>query len=230
MDVKYHETSKVAELVDIYNQTKAEVGVGFYNGGIKEIQGIGNADNPLYAEHSEKPCLYYEASVERKYEVTEEQRDKDGNYRTVTTTKTEQISNNIRRIPFYLDDGSGERILVDMEGAKVDAQPSFDRFEAEAPAGFNISNWGANSRTLGYSYKEKIVPLKAKLYVLGEFSDRRGEISIIKPTEKDKHFIVSTKSEEEIIKSAESSASWQYYGAITSVVIGLITIIVSLFA
>jgi len=114
-----------------------------------------------------------------------------------------------------------------MEGAKIDSVESYNRFEADPPSGFSYS-YGADSKTLGYSYKEKIIPQGAKLYVLGEVSDRRGKLSIVKPSEKGKHFIVSTKSEEELVKSAENSATWQLYGGIASAVIGAILIVLGI--
>jgi uncharacterized membrane protein len=227
MDIKYYETSKILDVVDTYKQIAGELGAGNYSGTIVELTGVGRTDNPLIAEHSQKPALYYVATVERKYEVTEQERDNDGNYRTVVRTRTETVSTRTEKVPFYLNDGSGREILVDMEGAKIDTIQSFDRFEPNAPAGYSFS-YSSDSKTLGYSYKERMIPNGAKLYVLGEVSDRRGELSIVKPSEKGKQFIVSTKSEEELVKSADSSAQWQLIGGIASAVIGVILIILGI--
>jgi E3 Ubiquitin ligase len=225
MDVKYYETSKINDLLDTYKHIESGIGTGNYNGGLVEVKGLCTTNQPLIAEHSEKPVVYYQASVERKFEVTEQERDSNGNYRTVVRTRTETVSSNTRAVPFYLNDGSGGQILVDTEGASVDAIQTFDRFDPNPPEGFNFSYGGGDSRTLGYSYREKSIPINTQLYVLGEISDRRGQISIVKPSEKGKNFIISTKSEEQIVKSAESSAQWQLYGAIGLTVGGVITII-----
>ena len=56
-----------------------------------------------------------------------------------------------------------------------------------------------------------------------------GQLMVQKPSEKGKHFIVSTKSEEEIINSAESAAKWQYFGAIASVIVGVGLVIAAFF-
>lgn len=220
MEIKYHETSKTADVIDTYKQVKGELSGSVYNGGMVELKGIGNASQPLIGEYSQRPALFMEISVERRYEYTEEQRDNDGNYRTVTRTGTETVSSRSEHVLFYLDDGSGAKILVDMEGAQKDSIKSYEEFRSDAPLGFNFS-FSSSSRTLGYTYREKIIPDGARLYVLGEVSDRRGEICIVKPSEKGNPFIISVKSEEEIIKSAESSALWQMVGAIASAVIGL---------
>lgn len=224
MDVKYHETSKVSEVLDTYQHIKAELGEGNYSGNMVELIGIGKAKEPLSAEHSQRAAIYYEAQVVREYEVTVERRDEDGNLTRNVERRSETVSNNSQYVPFYLDDGSGGQVLVDLEKAKLDTIESYDKFEQNAPSGFNIS-FGSESRTLGYRYKERMIPDGAKLYILGEISDRRGELAIIKPEEKDKPFIVSTKSQEEIIKSGESSAKWSLVGAIALAIIGVALII-----
>lgn len=233
MNIKYHETSKASDVVSIYNELKLELGEGNYSGNIVELSGIGSSSNPLMAEHSNSACLYYKAQVTREYEYTETERDSEGNSKTVTRRGSETVSNNERYIPFYLDDGSGAKIMVDMEGAEKHTVQSVDRFENNAPSGFSINIGGgySNSRTLGFRYKEHIIPNNSKLYVLGEASDRRGEFGIIKPKDsKDNNFIVSTKSEEEIIKSTQSSAGMYMVFAIIAAIAGVGSIIYQFFA
>lgn len=229
LDIKYYETSKVKELVETYQSIRQELGVGNYSGTIVELSGVGHSDSPLIAEFSRRPSLYYETSVVREYEVTEQQRDKDGNYRTVTSRRSETVSNNSQYIPFYLDDNSGAKILVDMKGAKKDLVQSHNRFSPEPPQGFSLNFGSGGSKTIGYRYQEKIIPADVRLYVLGELSDRSGELSVVKPSEKDKYFIVSTKSEEEIVKSAESAALWQKIGAIVSILVGVGLVVAAFF-
>lgn len=229
MNVRYHETSQIREELELYKSVAAGVGTGNFSGKIVEFKGICMTKNPLQAEHSGEPVVYYQATVSRKYETTEQERDSEGRTRTVTRTHTETITNNTRSIKFYLNDGSGEDILVDPEGASIDAIETFNRFEYEAPQGFSISGFLANSRTLGFQYTERSIPVKSRLYILGELSDRRGEISVVKPTKDSENFIVSTKSEEQIVADAQSSASWQLYGGIALIVIGIITSIVGVF-
>jgi hypothetical protein len=230
MDVRYYETSKIRDLVDIYKSTSAELGKGLYSAGIVEVKGVVSTDNPLISEHTQTKCVYFHSSVERKYEVTEQERDSEGNYRQVTRTKTETLSSNEKSTPFYINDGSGDKILVNPEGANIDAEEVLNTFERDAPANFIASTFLSNSRTLGYTYRESIIPLNARLYVLGEISDRQGKLSILKPKESGKQFIVSVKSEDQIIAEAESSAAWQLYGSIALIVIGIIVSILQFVA
>jgi len=44
MDIKYHETSRVVDVVDTYKQIKDELGVGNYSGNIVELSGNGHSD------------------------------------------------------------------------------------------------------------------------------------------------------------------------------------------
>ncbi len=221
MDMKYYETSKVSDVVDTYQQIRDELGQGNYSGNIVELSGVAHSDSPLTGEHSGKSAVYYEASVVREYEVEEEEKNKDGNMRTVMRRKSEVISKDTQQVPLYLDDNTGAKILIDIKGAKLDLVQSFDRRDQEPPASLNRTYEAPGSRTLGYRYEEKMIPLGAKLYVLGEVSDKKGELAVVKPTDTKKAFRVSTRSEAEIIQSVESSAKWLQIGAIASALIGL---------
>ncbi|TAE72520.1 MAG: hypothetical protein EAZ85_09505 [Bacteroidetes bacterium] len=225
MDVRYYETSKVKDLIDTYKSISAELGAGMYSAGVVEIKGIGNTDNPLVSEHTQTECLYFESAVERKYEVQEQYSDSDGNYRTRTVTRTDTVSSNRRSTPFYINDGSGEKILVNPEGADIDAEEVLNTFQVDAPLNYIASSILSNSRTLGYTYRESVIPLNANLYVLGEIADRAGKVGIVKPKEAGKQFIVSMKSEDQIVADAETSAAWQLYGGIGLGIVGIILII-----
>lgn len=224
LDIKYYQNTTIASLKDIYEGIKEQLGIGSYNE-IVEMSGVAITDNPLEAEHSQKPVVYCSAQVVREYEVQVERRDSNGNTSWSTERRSETVSNNTSYVPFYLKDSTGE-ILVDMEGAEAIAQQTFDRFEQNAPAGYSFSS---DSNTIGYRYKEKSIPLNAKLYVLGEASDRKnGEIAIVKPTDPKKQFIVSTKSEEELLKGIESNAQWSFYGSIALAAAGGISMILGI--
>jgi len=228
MNIRYHQTSKVIEVLDEHKMIKENLGEGNFNK-IVELSGVATSDNPLEAEHSGNPVLYYRTTVSREFEVRVQKKDNNDNYYWDTERRTDVISSNERYVPFHLDDNSGAKIKVDMEGAEKIAQKSFDRFEHEAPRGFSVS-FGSDSKTLGYRYEEFSIPNKFTLYVLGEASDRRGnELMVIKPNKEGENFIVSTKSEDELIKSEESTSFWLMVGSISSIVGGLGLIVSSFF-
>ena len=60
--------------------------------------------------------------------------------------------------------------------------------------------------------------------MLGEASDSSGNLSIKKPTEKGKPFIITYKSEEELTAGKESAIKMQMIGAIISFIAGLAVI------
>jgi hypothetical protein len=63
------------------------------------------------------------------------------------------------------------------------------------------------------------------MYVLGEAYMDCGQLVVGAPRDKKKPFIVSTKSEEELIKTKKSSANLQLIGGIVCAVIGVIAVI-----
>ncbi|KER09526.1 MAG: hypothetical protein HY22_10435 [[Candidatus Thermochlorobacteriaceae] bacterium GBChlB] len=222
--LKAGQATTVADVVDTYNQVADGLIKGNYAGIGVKISGIGEAASPLTAEHSGSRALYYDAEVRREYEVDVETKDSNGNLTRSVEKRSETISHTGRHVPFYLADGSGQKILVDMEGAEKVAEKSVDRFDPNPPTGYSGA---ARSRTLGYRYIEHLIPDGAKLYIVGEVSDKRGELSIVKPTEKGALFVVSVKSEDELVGSAESTAIWSRVAAVALAIIGAIVSVVS---
>lgn len=228
LNIKYYDTSKVVDVMDIYKQLREGLG-GNYRGNVVELSGSARSDSPLQAEHTGEAAVYYRARIIHEYEtldiVTEQ--DEEGNYyeREVVTTHQETVSDNERTAPFYLDDGSGEQIRITLNGATKHTVKTLDEYQPEPPSGYDP--YGIRGTTTGYHYIEEIIPLNAKLYVLGQAVEDGGELTVAKPSkDKDVEYIVSTKSEEELIKGAESSAKMSLYGAIALAVIGVILIIV----
>jgi hypothetical protein len=85
-----------------------------------------------------------------------------------------------------------------------------DRFDpqTEPPSsgGFlaNLFRNDPDGGTLGFRYQEWIIRPGARLYVHGVVSDATGRPSFAK----DGRFIISSRSEEEIVGQAESVARW----------------------
>ncbi len=222
--LKAGQATTVADIVDTYNQVADGLIKGNYAGIAVKVSGTGETASPLTAEHTGSKALYYKAEVRREYEVDVETRDSNGNLRRSVEKRSETISHTERHVPFYLADGSGKKVLVNMEGAETVAEQSLDRFDPNPPTGYSGA---ARSRTLGYRYIEHLIPNGAKLYIVGAVSDKRGELSIVKPTEKGDLFVVSMKSEDELVSSAESAAMWSRVAAAASAIIGAILSVVS---
>jgi hypothetical protein len=111
---------------------------------------------------------------------------------------------------YALRDAQGLLIGVDPGGTDPDGvEQSVDHFEPHSGGGRSLELFGlrvpdflTNSAdpTLGYEYREWILRPGATLYILGEVHDRVGPLVIGKP-EGEGHFIVSSRSEQELRRS-----------------------------
>ena len=87
---------------------------------------------------------------------------------------------------------------------------------------------GGAGRTIGYHTRESLLPIDRRVYVLGEAVDSADGLAIQAPGERGKQFIVSTRSEEELVGSARSATQWLLIGAAASGALGVILVAVSL--
>ncbi|MBI4318194.1 MAG: E3 ubiquitin ligase family protein [Chloroflexi bacterium] len=224
------ETSTVQELSSLASSVNNELqsigqagGTGFRQ--MAELKGVIRSDSPLTSEVANQPCVYYKMEVRREYEESQYDSEK-GRHETRRTSET--LSNNSQHVPFWLEDATG-RILVQPAGAQIDAQKVVDRFEPAQAIGGTISfgafslaiGGGGAGRTLGYRFEESILPLDRAVYLLGEASTSSGSLAIQKPLDKGKRFIISVKSEEELMRSTGSAVMWLLAGAIGSGVVGV---------
>ncbi len=233
LDIKFVKTSTAAELTELQQAVAVEIGAGGFRRQA-EVKGVCRTEMPLKAELSGQECVYYSMSVAERYEETVTERDAQGRSVTRTQTGSATVASNTRSAPFLLEDDTG-RIAVDPSGAKIDGIPAVNRYEPYSPGmtalkhgSFSLSlqlpGFGGR-RVLGYQYNESIIPTGAKLFVIGEASDAGGSLSIRKPEEKNKPFIVTVKSEEDLIRGKESGVKALFYGAIACFVIGAALII-----
>jgi len=185
------------------------------------VKGTIEPKTALKAELSAQDCVCFKTQVERQWE--EERWEDDPNEksgrRLKTHTGTETVANNERLEPFYVRDTSG-RVLVDPQGADIDWVKSVDRFEKGEPqAGAfmlggvsiqigGVQLGGTQRKTLGYRYHEWVLPAGRSVYVLGGATLRSGEPCLQRPAEPGRRFLVSTKSEEQIIASARTAILW----------------------
>lgn len=90
---------------------------------------------------------------------------------------------------------------------------------------FTLSPTQGGRRITGYHYSEHVIPLGEQVYILGEASDREKELIIRQPQEKGKPFIISVRSEEEITKGLEKSATLQQWFGFGLIAVGLAVIV-----
>ncbi len=225
--VKATDTAKIGDLASLVAEVAADMPAGMSTGfrDYVELKGRIACDEPLTGELSDTPAAIYETKVSRVVERREERRDSDGNVRTEWRKHTETVSSNRREATFYIEDDTG-RLRV-KPNKLIELEKIVDRFEPagsiESMAGGNLTlsmgrfrmsvgggSFGSSSRTLGYKFSERILPVGKTVYALGEAADTDDEGLVLrKPTDeqKKKPFMLSLKTEEEIVRSAEKSST-----------------------
>lgn len=231
-------SSTVAELQRIASEIAGEIGSGNLREYVK-VRGVIRSDAPLISELKQMPCVHYTMRVVREYEEQQTTRDSEGKTRTETKRNSETISNNSQSIPFTLQDKSGE-LAVNPDGGNIETVQVLNEFRQENSSsssssisfgGFTLAlgaGMHGGRRTLGYRYTESILPCDREVLVIGTATDTGGQVTLCKPIQADKKFIISLKSEEELAKSAAKAAKGFLYGMIACLAIGAILLIVGL--
>ena len=128
------------------------------------------------------------------------ERDSDNRPRRVQQTR--EVSRERSPHPFDLRDATGT-VTVLPEGASIDhAQKVYDRFEDKE--GFQIDlgamSFGAGGDVIGYQREEWVIQPDTQLYVLGGVQSGASGPAVGRPREG--RFVISTRSEETLVKSA----------------------------
>jgi hypothetical protein len=227
--LKATETTKVGALQQLVGEVAADmpdgVAIGFKD--YVELKGRIVCDEPLRGELSDQVGAVVETEVLRVYERLEETRDSQGHVRTEWRRTEETVSSNRRESPFWIDDGTGRvRVKANRGVELVKAVERFEQpqggmnegFGGQITVGsgrFQISigggRWDSGSqRTLGYKFIERLLPVNKPVYAIGEVAVIEDEGLVFRPpTEDDKKkpFMLSPRTEEEIVESSQKSAT-----------------------
>lgn len=230
LEVKATKQLPASTLQDLSREIREQIGPGGFSQ-LAEVKGIVESDKPLTSELAEKPCVWYRSRVDEEYEETVHEESADGSRRTHTKRASETISNNTRSHPFLVRDESGT-VLVDPEDARIESETILDRQEpyhderGEIRLGAFSFRPSSGRRVLGYRYREEAIPLGSKIYVIGEACDRVDEtLCIRKPSDKTKPFIVSVRSEEQIIESMEKKSAAKKWIGLVLLTLGILGIL-----
>lgn len=210
-----------------------------------EFKGFAASSAPVVTPFSKTKVAYYVAESVQVSEDTEEVVNRDTGARSTRTTKHEdKISEEISPAELLVKDNAGNEIVIETRGVekKLDLIKSYDVLDRRDLGNNNgqtitvstgrgnnttvrIGN-GSGRRVIGYKNVEKTFPLGGALYVLGEAYMIANRIHIGPPRDSKQPFIVTTKSEEQMLKSSQSSQTTAMVGGIISIVAGLILFIV----
>ncbi|ASO22296.1 hypothetical protein FHR81_004352 [Actinoalloteichus hoggarensis] len=227
------ETLPVSELKML---RKASDDVGGQGSFRKECEVVGAAEplptGSLKSELTGTECVWFRYRIEREYEhVTV--RDN----RRHVSKRTEQLVDHSSEQGYAIRDDAGELILVEPNGLKPDQPEQVLKSYEPARGGVAEGGGGLGSAlvrlvgsrmagsggTIGHRYTEWVVRPGQRLYVLGEVNDRRGELSIARPEKG--HFIISTRSEEELRAARTTTHKIMRIGIFAAVPLGIILII-----
>jgi len=224
------ETSTVEFLKKLSQSMVEGVGAGtlFY---FTEVKGKVASAAPLASELAGMACVHYVMQVNREFEETYFEKNERGEQIQKTRTEVETVASNRRSIAFSVDDGTGH-IRVEPDGASIIAEKVLSRFEPSAnQAGgtLKVGNFSlslpqnlreGDRRTLGYRFEESAIPVGKEVYVIGEVNEQNGELVLRRPREKGR-FIISTQSEEELVRREASAIKWFGISAIVLALIGI---------
>ncbi len=229
--LKLARASKAADLEAMATAVSREIGGGDWRDYVWLWGNVKTATS-LASEFKEVSCVYYTSTVVREYEETVQEKDSKGNVTTSTQRGSETISEHTQRIPFDLVDSSGQ-VRVDPEAAKIEPVEVLNEFRPGVPAGGMLSfggfslalgdaGTGGSRRTLGYRYRETVLPLDRPLLVVGMASDKTGTVAIEKPTQDNQPYIITLKSHEAITKSVGQSAQIAFWSMVGCFGVGVV--------
>lgn len=202
-------------LADLYKQVSGSVGADALAQQC-EVAGVIECDKPLTGPVSGAACVAFSRSVVREYEEDVTTTDDKGHRETKTEQRTETMESEDRRVPFWVRDDSG-RVLVNPDEAELDLVDTANRFENAPPAAAS-----GRTRTLGYRYAEQALTVGTRVYVLGCAMDGHGQVQVAHNPRGKQQFIISRRTEQELMRSAASSARGFYYASLGCGAAGLL--------
>jgi hypothetical protein len=232
LDVKYHDQTDIKSVMDMCLSIGNELGTGNFSKMVK-VSGKSGIDRPLIGEFSKMECVYYEVQVDHTYEELEETKDQNGRPQRKWVNKTETIGRDKKGGEFWLIDSSA-RVTLDIEGANLGLKNVVNNKKSILrPTSFSFTQYNPvnnnSTRSTGYIEIERHLKAGENLFVVGELHDREGAPKITKPQDKKETFVVSTKSEEDVIKGMESQVKMLFYGGIALAVVGALVIVAGFF-
>jgi hypothetical protein len=220
------ETLSIPELEDL-RRTSDELGA---RGGFRKITEVVGAahphpDGPLTSEISKTPCVWYRYRIDRQYEHVEY---RDG--KRHRSRRTEKVAEFTSSTGYALIDEHGQTIGVDPTRAEPDGvEQTVDRFEPRQGGDNRVNLFGielpsffssGNDSTIGFDYKEWLIRPGRRMYILGEAHDKIGPLMMSHP-ENGGHYIISTRTEDELRASRVKRHKLLAVGVIAAFVLGL---------
>jgi hypothetical protein len=222
------ETLTCGDIDTLAKGVAGEVGGGSFSQRCEVVgKAQAGASGVLKAPESGADAVWHRTTVTRHWE---ERRQVQRNGKTVTewASQSDTISELSSSAPFAVSDGSGS-VVVAPEGADVDhPERVVDRSEAEEAGSVAAAVVDAfidldGRRNQRLETEEWIIRPGARVYVHGEVSDSTGALTFAKPPEG--RFLISTRTEQDIVKGQLSGAKWATIGGIAAAVLGVVLLV-----
>jgi hypothetical protein len=224
------ETMSCADIDTLAKGVGAEVGGGAFHQRCEVVgQAAAGEAGPLSAPESAADAVWHRTAVYHEYWEMQTE-TVNGETRRNRVERSEVVSDISSSTPFVVSDGSGQ-VAVSPEDADVDhPEQVVDRFESQGGGGAFSSflRSGANTGTLGFRHHEWIIRPGARLWVHGEVTDATGRPAFAKPSKG--RYIISTRSEEQIVGAARRNAGIVYGAVAVAGVAGVVLVVVGALA
>ena len=182
-----------------------------------EVKGLTEGEDFLRGEISGRACVCYRCRVEREWKERVWRTGAKGRRYRQTRRGTDIVWENERLAPFHITDDSG-RVMVDPDGADLDWVESVNDFRRgdSTDGALSIGGFAVNvavgvvggRQTVGYRYREWILPTGEEVYILGSTVVCDEMPCIGKSDEGGQPFIISRKSEEQLVDRTRSAIRW----------------------
>lgn len=227
-EIKYMQTKTISELKDMFNQMDSN-GLGQDYREFVELKGTVTSNSLVATPFSNREVAYCESKLAQVTERQEQYRDGNGNLRTRTIKHENVISNEkTSQEILMIDNSTNEPVVLEINatGCDFDIPKTFDRFEPKTNLGsykyFNSFPWNRyGNETLGFKLTEKTIENNQNLYVIGEAFKVGDTIHIGKPQDNKKPFIVTTKSEEDLINNSKQKSLFLLIGGLIAIAVGI---------
>lgn len=210
---------------------------GVSQGALVELGGAAASgpDGELRSPLAERACVWYRSTITEVYR-TYETRGSGSNRRRELVEKKRERSDETSSQRFALDDGSGTA-TIDPRDAHVDRPIEvLDRMVTDDTGGwsrrfnlsidFGIFNLGGGEGTIGFEQEEWILPAGQQLYVLGE-ARAEGDGAVVAEPKDGGELLISTRSEDEVLKSSKRRVFAFNAGAASCGVAGLALVVIA---
>jgi E3 Ubiquitin ligase len=219
--VGWNSEGRLAALRDVPTSTAQDVLLRYrHDGGafgqVCEVTGVVECDASIDAAISGQPCAII------SHTVTWEEWGQPASlgrhtYDTSMVLRGTSTEVDDRYVPtFWVRDATG-RVLVDPLTAEFDLQPLDERYEV-----MTASSGGSERRAW---HKEKGLLVGHRVYVLGYIGEQGGQPVLRRhPRDRDKKFIISYRSEQELARATNSRANLFYTLAALSGIGGILLV------